>query len=267
MKNKLGIDAGGSLIKVAYEEKGNLHTKIFPIEQVDQLLSWLHILSPDSMLYLTGGKSSLIQNKAKQPKQKIDEFQALTAGTRFLLKKEKEILSEPFILVSIGTGTSIFYVEENHSERLLGSGIGGGTFMGLGNIITGGSSFQELTESAANGNHKNSDLLIKDIYAPDEPPLDGELTASNFGKAALNTQASTEDHLAAVINLIGETLILLAGHAASTKQVKKCVFVGSTLNGNAPLKQRLSNFQQMFPYTPLFLDKGAFAGAIGTLML
>jgi len=267
MKNKLGIDAGGSLIKVAYEEKENLHTKIFPIEQVDQLLGWLHFLSPDSMLYLTGGKSSLIQDRANQAIQKIDEFQALTAGTRFLLKREKEILSQPFILVSIGTGTSIFYVEADHYERLLGTGIGGGTFMGLGNIITGGSSFQELTEIAASGNHENSDLLINDIYAPDAPPLDGKLTASNFGKAAFNRKASMEDHLAAVINLIGETIILLAGHAASTKQVDKIVFIGSTLNGNVPLKQRLSNFQQMFPYTPLFLDKGAFAGAIGTLLV
>lgn len=264
--NRIGIDAGGSLVKIAYEEKGYLHTKTYPITEIAICLNWLHMLAPKANLILTGGKSAHVQSLLQQKGQRVDEFQATIEGTRYLLEKEIQQTPDHFIQVNVGTGTSIFHVMPDSFERLLGSGIGGGTLMGLGKLISAKCSFDRLIELAAQGNDQNSDLLIKDIYAPSPSPLIGSLTASNFGKAHLNEEATTADHMASLVRLIGETLTLLATQAATAQQVKSIVFTGSTLSGNQPLKERITSFRKLMDFEPVFLDQGAYTGAIGALL-
>jgi len=262
--NKIGIDAGGTLIKIAYEENQSLHVKTYPNQEIDQLVQWLKLVSPDSTLHLTGGKSSFISMSATQHIEHMEEFQALVNGTRYLLEQEGHEQNEEYVVVNIGTGTSIFHVTGNTFSRITGTGIGGGTLMGLGSLISGQTKFTELVKLASLGNHEQSDLLVKDIYATDAP-LIGNITAANFGKAHAQ-EVAIEDHMAALIQLIGEAILLLAGQVAQQKNVKRIVFVGGALNGNKPLQHVLSRFQDMIPYQPIFLEKGAFAGAIGALL-
>ncbi|WP_249870414.1 type II pantothenate kinase [Oceanobacillus saliphilus] len=263
---RIGIDAGGTLTKIAYEEDGRLHVKTYGNQEMEKLMQWLNNITPNAVLHITGGKSRQLATIANHKQRQADEFQAIVEGTRYLLGEESHLSINNYILVSIGTGTSIFHVTQSHFERVTGSGIGGGTLIGLGSLITGKKEFKELVTAAANGNHENSDLLVKDIYAPEKPPLFGELTAANFGKAHLHDLATSDDHMAALMQLIAESTILLATQAAAMKNAQKIVFVGSTLNGNQPLKDVLSSFQNIMLYEPVFLDKGAYAGAIGALI-
>ncbi|WP_067726088.1 type II pantothenate kinase [Oceanobacillus damuensis] len=263
---RIGIDAGGTLIKIAYEERGRLHVKTYPNQEMEKLVHWLNNVTPDAELHMTGGKSRHMTTIAKHKQLQADEFQAIVEGTRYLLDMESHRQIDNYIVVSIGTGTSIFHVTQTNFERVTGSGIGGGTLIGLGSLITGKKEFKELVKAAANGKHENSDLLVKDIYAPEVPPLFGDLTAANFGKAHDHELATTNDHMAALIQLIAESTILLATQAAAMKNAQKIVFVGSTLNGNKPLKDALSSFQNIMPYEPVFLEKGPYAGAIGALI-
>ncbi|GGA87372.1 type II pantothenate kinase [Ornithinibacillus halotolerans] len=265
MVNKIGIDAGGSLVKLAYFEQGRLHTKTFSNQHLAEIGNWLSVLSMDTELFVTGGKASMLENVTNQKVHYIDEFQAVTTGTKYLLKDNK-LNNDEFILVNIGTGTSIFHVTENAYERVLGSGIGGGTLMGLGYLISKTHDFQNLTSMAARGDARNSDLLVRDIYYPKEPPIYGDLTAANLGKAHLNKEASSDDHLASVMQLIGETILLLANQVATSKQVPTIVFVGGTVTNNPTLKNVFERFQNIMTYTPIFLEKGSHAGAIGALL-
>ncbi len=263
---RIGIDAGGTLIKIAYEERENLHVKTYSIQEKNELLQWLQFISPNATLHVTGGKRNLISNQPSQNIRLLDEFQSILEGTRYLLNLEKQQRKKDYLVVNIGTGTSIFHVTQHKFERLAGSGVAGGTLMGLGSLITGKSTFQELITLAEEGNHENSDLLVRDIYAPNKPPIFGDLTAANFGKANNNTTATKADHMAALIQLIGEITISLTSQVAFQKNIDTIVFIGSTLNGNAPLKNVLSSFQDKLSYEPVFLDKGAYTGAIGALL-
>ncbi|RLL46911.1 type II pantothenate kinase [Oceanobacillus piezotolerans] len=265
MIDRIGMDAGGSLIKLAYEERGHLHTKTYNPHELKELVNWIQLVSPNAQLFLTGGKSALVQSHFTQKCFVVDEFPAAIAGTKLLLEMEKKKVKDEFILVSIGTGTSIFYVTKEKEVRLLGTGIGGGTLLGLGSLITGRNDFHHLAELALKGKHEQSDLLVADIYAPNEPPVPGHLTAANFGKAHENMKARVEDHVAALNQLIGEVVISLAQQAAANKQVEHIVFIGSTLSGNKALKDVLASFTSLMPYQPVFLDKGAYAGAAGAL--
>ena len=42
--------------------------------------------------------------------------------------------------------------------------MGGGTFWGLGSLLTKAQGFDELLELASQGDHRKIDLLVKDIY-------------------------------------------------------------------------------------------------------
>ncbi|WP_010096899.1 type II pantothenate kinase [Ornithinibacillus scapharcae] len=265
MVDKIGIDAGGSLVKVAYQEKENLHIKTFSNQDLEEVVKWLTFLSPEAMLSITGGKASILQSNWCHNSVIVNEFEAVVSGTRYLLQ-ENNVLDEEFILVNIGTGTSIFHVTSDTYERVLGSGIGGGTLMGLGYLITHRTDFQTFTSMANSGDKRNSDLLVRDIYYPEEPPIYGDLTASNLGKVHLNKEASSNDYLSSVMQLIGETIILLARQVVSTKKVSKIVFIGGTVEHNKPLQDVFLSFREMMSYEPIFLNKGTHAGAIGALI-
>jgi len=98
-----------------------------------------------------------------------------------------EITEKPAILVSIGSGVSVIRVNAFQSyERVAGTMIGGGTLIGLSNLLTGEKDFDKIIEMASRGSNSNVDMLIKDIYGQNSPfkELQGDLLASSFAKVA-----------------------------------------------------------------------------------
>lgn len=49
-------------------------------------------------------------------------------------------------------------------ERVSGTMIGGGTLMGLSNLLTGVNNFDEIIKYCEKGDNANVDMLVKDIY-------------------------------------------------------------------------------------------------------
>lgn len=262
---KIGIDAGGSLIKLAYEENGKIHMKKYTYDEKENLLNWLQILASDAMILGTGGRFKELEQFINIKKETVDEFSAVVRGTDYFLDKEGHSFKE-YILVNIGTGTSIFHVRDHSFERITGTGIGGGTWLGLGSLLANGNNFYELNELAKTGDRLKCDLLVKDIYGDLDSPLAGEMTAANFGKAHLSTDQTINDQLRALAQMIGEVIVSLAGNAALGKKIGEIVFIGSTLEGNSIFRDVLASFQQLLPYRPIFVRDGAYAGAVGSIL-
>ncbi|MGM0827340.1 MAG: type II pantothenate kinase [Bacillota bacterium] len=255
----IGVDAGGTLTKIVYEENGGLHFKTFSSEQQESVLQWLKILAQNHKLYITGGKAEKWGETFPQARI-VGEFEAVCSGAKLLLKEEKSDLKQ-FILINIGTGTSFFKVDENGCERLLGSGLGGGTFMGLGGLLTGESDYYELVRLSKEGKRELVDLSVRDVYEAMNSPVPAHLTAANFAKG--DSSSKKTDKLRALSNMIAETIILLASQASQAHKLEHFVFIGSTLKSNPALKEDLSQFQDMLSYTPIFPEKGAYAGSLG----
>ncbi|RBP06661.1 type II pantothenate kinase [Rossellomorea aquimaris] len=253
----IGVDAGGTLTKIVYEENGALHFKTFSSEQ--QVLQWLGILAQNHKLYITGGKAEKWRGIFPHA-HIVGEFEAVCSGAKLLLKEEKTDLKQ-FTLINIGTGTSFFKVDENGCERLLGSGLGGGTFMGLGGLLTGESDYYELVRLSKEGKRELVDLSVRDVYEAMNSPVPDHLTAANFAKG--DAFSKKADKLRALTNMIAETIILLASQASQAHKLEDFVFIGSTLKSNPALKEDLSQFQDMLSYTPIFPEKGAYAGSLG----
>lgn len=259
-----GIDAGGSLIKIAYEENKKIHYKKYAISDIDQAVSWLKMVVGNVKVALTGGKAHFIQKVYFPNGVIIPEFEATCEGARLFLLEEGKTLQEPFLLVNIGTGTSWHFVDGEKYERILGSGVGGGIFTGLGSILTAEEDFQRLTVLANEGEKGNVDLLVRDIYESDEPPIDGDLTAANFAKGT-NVKHTDADRMAALTNMIVETIVLLTLQAAAIHKTKQVVFIGSTLIGNHSLRKGLEFYMNMLGLSAEFLENGEYCGAAGAL--
>jgi type II pantothenate kinase len=265
MKNSIGIDAGGSLIKIAFEENGRLHYRKYPIEDMNEALEWLRMIAINKKIYLTGGRAGKVKAEYFVNAEIVDEFTAACEGAKYLMKQEGVLLNEKSLLVNIGTGTSWFTIDGEHYKRVLGSGIGGGTFMGTGKILADSMDFSTLVNLSGNGERGKVDLLVKDIYYPEEPPIPGELTASNFAKSAAIASSSPADQMASILNMISETITLLTVQTAALHNIKKAIFIGSTLAGNKPLQDSLDFYCKMSGIDPFFLANGQFSGAIGAM--
>ncbi|WP_152655356.1 type II pantothenate kinase [Oceanobacillus sp. CFH 90083] len=257
---QIGIDAGGSLLKIAYEEGSRLRLKTYPSNQMDQLIPWLKTLAPETALQVTGGRAEAL--KKYQPSFSIfKEFECVIEGTNYLLMEENKLPDVNYLLVNIGTGTSFFHKK----ERLSGTGVGGGMFTGLGAIIANTADYHTLVDLASKGDRTKSDLMVSDIYPFSSSPIDASLTAANFGKDQLDNSISPGDQLAALTQLIGETIVLLAVAAAKSIGTKEVVMIGGALSGNSLLKKVIASFESMLDFNLTFLEKGSHAGAIGAL--
>ncbi|PLR94120.1 type II pantothenate kinase [Bacillus sp. T33-2] len=260
---KLGIDAGGSLIKLAIEEHGRLHYKKYPVNQLDEVMGWLKATAAHPEIGLTGGKADLVRTDFFPGGQVLPEFQTVCEGAVYLLKQSSLIPGDKFLVVNIGTGTSWFLINGNKYERILGSGLGGGTLMGLGQLLADNHEFSELVTLARDGDKGTVDILVRDIYFPQTPPIDGSLTASSFAKIQPDAESTPAGRIASLVNMIAENTVLLSMQAGAIHQIQDVVYIGSTLSGNQPLKEGLEYYSKMVGLNPVFLSDGEYSGAVG----
>lgn len=262
-----GIDAGGTLIKVAYAENDTLHFTKFPIAEIEKVASWVNNHS-GSRVCVTGGKAGVLLSLLDKEVKEIVEFEATHLGVKLLLER-MERSGDSYLVTNVGTGTSIHCIENNRQERIGGTGVGGGTLLGLAHLLTGVTDFEEIVRMASAGSRDRIDLKVKHIYEGKEPPISGELTASNFGNNLMGVagQLSKEELLATVIGLVGETVSTVSVHAAKQCGVSTIIYIGSSFYQNPLLKEVVTSYTVLRGAEPLFLENGEFSGAVGALSL
>ncbi|CAP33075.1 Protein CBR-PNK-4 [Caenorhabditis briggsae] len=141
----------------------------------------------------------------------VEAFTGLVNGTSFLLrnieaesftysfdesqKYEFQTLNTesmyPYLLINIRTGVSVVLVDgPNKFQRLGGSSIGGASFLGLSELITGVNDIEEMMDRALKGSPEEFDIFIRDIYGDRAANfnMDPHLLAASFGRV---TRAQT----------------------------------------------------------------------------
>ena len=141
----------------------------------------------------------------------------------------------PFMLVNIGSGVSILSVRgPGQYQRVCGTSLGGGTFLGLCCLLTKCTTFEEALQLAARGDNKKVDKLVKDIYGGDYNRfgLSGDIVASSFGQMNIGEragEASKEDLARATLMMITNNIGSIARLCCKSEDIKRCVFVGNFL--------------------------------------
>jgi len=272
LKIVIGIDIGGSTTKIiGFYRNSNqilnpmLVTANDPISSVygafGKFLS-LNKLSLDNIerVMITGVGSSFIKDRIYNiPTGKVEEFLATGMGGLFLTKLEKAII------VSMGTGTAYVLADNNQVKHMGGTGVGGGTLLGLSNLMLNVRSFNDLIETAQGGNLANIDLTIADISKDEKvgilPP---ETTASNFGK--ISDLATKADIAMGIINLVFQTIGMISVFATRIDNIKDVVLTGNLTNV-PQAKDIFNQLENLFDVSFHMPEHAEYATALGAAIV
>ncbi len=189
-----------------------------------------------------------------------------TSGVWTLVDLPPETFHEPLIVVSAGSGTAIVAARENSYTHVTGTGVGGGTLLGLARLLLETASPQEIDLLAARGDPNGADLSLGDVVSGPIGTLPPDATAVNFGRLArYDIAASREDLAAALVTMVGQVIATLAITAARTAQIDRIVVTGHLID--MPSMRRVMMRVGEFYRFPLDLPEVAgYATALGALL-
>lgn len=232
-KYVLGIDVGGSTTKiVGFDENKKLINPIF-VRAADQITSIYGAfgkftlensieLGDISRVMMTGVGSTFVDKPIYGLRcESVPEFQCVGKGGLYLSKLNETIV------VSLGTGTALVHASKDGKiEYLGGTGVGGGTLMGLSKQLLKMDNIDHIFELAKDGDLNNIDLRIKDISNQASfGGLPEIMTAANFGK--ISDIATKSDIALGIINMVFEVAGMLAVFAARNHNIKDIVLTGN----------------------------------------
>lgn len=231
MRVVIGIDVGGSTTKIVGYSLAGKCISMLKVEAADPLTSAYGALGKFinenalslkevEQIILTGVGAALFKkNIYGIPTTKVDEFRAIGLGGLALSNKKEGLI------ISLGTGTAFVRAGKKGIEHIGGSGVGGGTVLGLCGKLCGASSFKTVEELAEKGSLTRVDLNIEDISTGVIPTLPPDTTASNFGK--MEDDVTGEDLALGVLNMTFQTVGMMAVFACRNDRVKDVILTGT----------------------------------------
>lgn len=280
MKNRtvIGIDVGGTTTKIVGFRKNETGEKelIAPqfVRATDPMTSIYGAfgkftaenglnLSDIEKILMTGAGSSVIKEGIYNlPCVSVPEFSGSGIGGLYLSG-----LSEA-IVVSMGTGTAI-----NHAKKcgdkyeikyLGGTGVGGGTLVGLSRKLLGVDNVDHIEQLCAEGNLENIDLRIKDISRKHNyHGINENLTAANFGK--VSDMATSSDLALGIANMVAETIAMLSIFAARAHGLCDIVLIGN-LTTIAPIRRVFEDLGDDFAVHFIIPENAQFGTVIGAAL-
>ena len=213
-------------------------------------------LSHLDCIALAGIGSNVIGDKLLDfPVRYVSEFEATGRGGAFLSKISKAVV------VSMGTGTAMVEVDGETINHWGGSGIGGGTLVGLSKYILGITDLALLCRMAKKGRLNRVDLSIGDISTSEIIGLPDTVTAANFGKCS--DDATEEDIAIAILHLVFQTIGIASIGAARATANDTIILTGrlATLPQAKQIFGDLSKFSGMKILTPNMAEYAAAVGA------
>ncbi|MDF2678365.1 MAG: pantothenate kinase, acetyl-CoA regulated [Bacillota bacterium] len=262
----LGIDVGGSTTKiVAFRTKKEM-IGCLQVKATDQLTSlygaighfmnkYKLSLNDISKIALTGvGASFITDDIYGIPTFKVDEFQAIGLGGSMLSKLDQALV------VSMGTGSAYVRVIKDQVTHIGGSGIGGGSLLGISSKLINENDIATISSIAEKGDLTKVDLTIQDISKEIIPKLPPATTASNFGH--IKSDATKEDIALGVINMVFQTIGMLAVFACLDSPIRDVVLTGA-LTSLPQTKSVFEEVSKLYSINFIVPPYAVFSTAIG----
>jgi len=261
----IGIDIGSTITKAVSIENGKV-IKMIKTKASDAvtaatgafgkivLENGIKINTVERIEITGAGASKIKDDIFGITTDRVNEIEAIGTGGIFLSGMNN------IIITNIGTGTVIIEAGDKGISHFGGSGVGGGTILGLGKKLLSVAEFYDIMELAKNGKLNQVDLLLGDIIDTNLSFLNGDSTASNFGKM-LDT-ANQSDIALAIINMVYQVIGVLSVFAARAKNYSRVVVTG---NGSKNLIGRkvLVDVTSMYGIEFIYPEYAEYTTAIG----
>ena len=272
----IGIDVGGSTTKIVgfrHTSKGEELIAPLFVQATDPITSiygafgrftmenGLSLSDIDKVMMTGGGSSFRSQPIYTLPCNNVSEFECIGLGGLYLSGLDEAIV------VSMGTGTALIHSKKEGEATMIkylgGTGVGGGTLLGLTQKLTGVGTVEHIEELCAEGDISKVDLRISDISKNRTyENMKDNLTVSNFGK--VSDIATNEDIALGVANMVAETIAMVAVFAARGCGVKDVVLTGN-LSTIAPIKKTFESLDQ-FGVNFIIPENAQFGTVIGAAL-
>lgn len=259
----IGIDIGGSTTDAVYLDDP---IRVVSVESSDpvaaaagafgKLLTELgRPLAAVAAIAATGGGARRLgAHLLGVPVITVPELTAIGVGGTALAGRRDALV------VSMGTGTAVVAVRAGQIAHVGGTGVGGGTLLGLSKHLLQVSQLSTLEALAARGDLARVDLTVADVAGGPVGALPPDATASNFGK--LGSDARPEDKARALVNMIAEVIVVVSVLAARASGHDTIVLTGKLLRVR-PLVERILATRALFDRTFVIPDLAEYATAIG----
>lgn len=270
----IGIDVGGSTTKiVGFDNKSGKRELIEPlfVRAADPVTSLYGAfgkftesngieLSDIEIVKITGAGSAAINKPIYGLNCKhVSEFECIGLGGLYLSGLDEAIVA------SLGTGTALIHARKGQPmEYLGGTGVGGGTLVGLSKRMLGVENISHIEELAKNGDLDKIDWRIGNIGKKDIlPGAPDKMTASNFGN--ISDIATKSDVALGIINMVIETIAMVSMFAARTYQLKDIVLTGN-LTSLEKASEIFLSLNSMFSLNFIIPEKSQFGTVIGAAL-
>ncbi len=189
----------------------------------------------------------------------VSEFDCIGLGGLYLSGLDEAIVA------SLGTGTALIHARRGEKmEYLGGTGVGGGTLVGLAKRMLGMDDIQHIQELAETGDLDKIDWRIGNISKKDLlPGASDKMTAANFGN--ISDIASKSDVALGIINMVFETIGMVAMFAARNYNLRDIVLTGNlTTLKRAP--EIFTSLNAMFNLNFIIPENSRFGTVIGAAL-
>ena len=220
-------------------------------------------LSDIECILMTGAGAAFINKPIYNlPCRAVPEFSGIGMGGLYLSGLDEAIV------VSMGTGTALIHAKKEGdkyvTEYLGGTGVGGGTLIGLSRKMLGVDTIEHIEQLCAEGDLANVYLRIKDIsLSRNYETINQNLTAANFGK--LSDLATNADIALGITNMVTETIMMLSVFAARDFRIKDIVLIGN-LTTLAPIRRVFEDHAQTFDVNFIIPENSQFGTVIGAAL-
>ncbi len=265
----IGIDVGGSTTKIVGLRAGEMFSPLM-VKASDPKSSIYGafgrfldenglVLADIEKIMTTGVGSAFVEEGIYGiPTERVDEFRAIGRGGLYLTRLQHAII------VSMGTGTAYVAAKHTSAVHMGGTGIGGGTLLGLSNRMLNIRDFDSLLAMAQGGDLTNVDLLVGDLTNNKElPNLPANTTASNLGR--ISDLASKSDLAMGIINMVFQAIGINAVLCSRIEKTQDIVLIGSVTE--VPFTRTIfSQLEPLYGVRFLLPENAEFATSTGAAL-
>ncbi len=268
MSAAVAIDFGASNTDIVVREGSATRHWTLPSEgppdeaRIRRVLAAGGVLPQDvEWIAVTGGNRTMLPHTIDDRMlHRVDEVLAIGRGGLALANLESALVT------SAGSGTACVAATVNGAQHVTGTGVGGGTLVGLGRLLLGTVDPKEIDALAQRGSDTAYNLTIAEVLGGAIGSLPPETTAVNFGRVARHpVEASREDMAAALVNMVGQVIAVIAINAARAQQLPHAVIVGH-LADLASIRRTFGLVAKFYGATILTPEAGGSATAMGALL-
>lgn len=258
MNQIVSVDIGTTHIKVVKYKHNDIYYEVYKRDDIKKIINHAIEKEYDAML-LTGSGASSIEGKAflihqkKIPIYRFNELECVANVAAFMGRENS-------LVVNIGTGTSFVHYIDKSFKHITGTGIGGGTYEGLGERLLDIKDPMELQELARHGHIEGVNIVIQDIYEENLGWLQPDITVANFGK----TSKVPEDVALGIHSIVIEPIISMVKGIQSFKTFNTVIFSGGVVN-NPLVNELIAKYAAFFDIKYEIMGNPSFGTALGAL--